>query len=327
VVLVVALMITGLTVWGITARRDGGKRDPQAPAVVVPVLRRALDGVPMEAAEVPVAYAMVSIDNQIAARPASGIGQAPLIFEVPVEGGITRLLAVFPYDAAVAKIGPVRSARPAFIDWAAEFDATLVHVGGSPEAIDRLAKTPTRNMDEIGWGKYFWRDQSRKAPHNVYTSATLLANAERVVRGGAAPQALDAWQYKEEAALDTRPADEVVVKVAYPDPAYAVSWTYDRAANTYVRTRGAQPEKDADGRAIAAKNIVVLETKIETIDTVGRKRIAVVGEGTATVHRDGVAVLATWKKPSLTARLRFFAADGAEIAFNPGMTWIEVMGK
>ncbi len=330
VVFVVVAVLAIAVVWRIAVRRPTNTNNAEvvAPEVIIEPFRRAIDGIVIDAAEVPSTYFAIIVDNQVAARPASGLGQSPLVMEVPVEGGITRFMAVFPYEGSVPKIGPVRSARPYFLDWAAEFDATFTHVGGSPDAIQRLAKTPNRNQDEFAWGRFFWRDTARQAPHNVYTSMLLMNNSRELVRGKGETTPLASWKFKDEAKLADRPEITPDISVNYGNPSYNVAWKYDREQNFYIRTRGSKPELDSDNRSLTAKNIVVLSTKIETIDAVGRRRIQVVGDGLATVYRDGIAIAATWKKSSATERLRFYSlSDDQEIIMNAGQTWIQVISK
>src|SRR5687768_16361805 len=79
----------------------------------------------------------------------------------------------------IPEIGPVRSARPYYVDFAAEYKALYAHVGGSPQALSQLRSYPGIDLDEIGNNRYFWRDKSRRAPHNTYTSSEKLIFARR----------------------------------------------------------------------------------------------------------------------------------------------------
>ncbi|HSD12679.1 MAG TPA: DUF3048 domain-containing protein, partial [Patescibacteria group bacterium] len=152
---------------------------PESAAVAepaaAPTKRRVIDGVavPEDAPDV-TGYFAATIDNLSVARPQAGLTKASLVFEAPVEGGITRFLAVFPDDVTADRIGPVRSARPYFLDWASEFDAVYAHVGGSPEALEKIVAYDMRDLNEFFAGKYFWRDENRDAPHNAYTSTVRL---------------------------------------------------------------------------------------------------------------------------------------------------------
>ena len=107
----------------------------------------------------------VMIDNHPDARPSSGLAAANLVFEVPVEGGMTRYMAVFDATTTVDQIGPVRSARPYFVELADALGAVYAHVGGSPDGLNLITSLPKfRDLNEFWNGKYFWRSAKRDAP-------------------------------------------------------------------------------------------------------------------------------------------------------------------
>jgi len=295
-----------------------------APVEAPATKRRIIDGVPMPLdAPEPSRYFAATIDNLSVARPQAGLSKASLVYEAPVEGGITRFLAIFPEGETVDRIGPVRSARPYFLDWAAEFDALFVHVGGSPEALDKLRTYDMRDLNEFFAGAYFWRDRSRSAPHNTYTSLENLTKADDKRFSDRKAPEVAGWRFKDDALEAERPT-EAKVAIDYGDPRMNVLWTYDAGANAYLRSQGGRT-KDADGAAILAKNIVVQYTKVSVIDDVGRRKIATVGEGDALIALDGIAVRGTWRKDERTSRTRFYDASGNQIRFNAGQTWVEVV--
>ncbi len=117
----------------------------------------------------------VMINNAPAARPQSGLSEADMVYEVLAEGGITRLIAVYQSYHGEATIGPVRSIRPYLIGIGDSLHALLVHAGGSPDAYAILQHGGREHLDEItNAGAPFWRDSSRKAPHNLYTNEVKL---------------------------------------------------------------------------------------------------------------------------------------------------------
>src|SRR6185369_4571690 len=115
----------------------------------------------------------VMIENSEFARPQSGLDQAGVVFEAVAEGGITRFLTLF-QDTNTAYLGPVRSVRPYYIQWALGFDAAIAHVGGSPEALSAMKSWSVKDLDQFANGSYFQRVNNRDAPHNVYTSTDQL---------------------------------------------------------------------------------------------------------------------------------------------------------
>ena len=107
------------------------------------------------------------------ARPQVGLNQAPVVFEAIAEAGITRFAAVFQNPTSKA-IGPIRSLRSYYLDWDTPFDCTIVHAGGSDEAIEELAAGDYRDLTESY--DYMWRDTSGYwAPNNLMTSPALLS--------------------------------------------------------------------------------------------------------------------------------------------------------
>jgi len=299
---------------------------PLLPIMISEVPRHPLTGEQREdvSEELPQVFA-VMVENSYEAWPLSGLNEAFLVIEAPVEGNIPRFISFF-YDGQekVDKIGPVRSARPYYLDWADEFDALYVHVGGSPEALDSIAANgTTHNFDQFFQDEYFWRDTAtRFAPHNVYTSTAFLSSALDEVKLGAPSYGV--WVFK-----DDEPAANNFISLtidwASGSSEYDVTWKYANEKNAYDRLQNGIAFKMTGGGAVTAKNIAIVETGMTVVDAVGRRRLTTTGEGKALVYQDGKKVEATWKKPARTDRLRFFTADGKEIAMNAGKTWIEVV--
>lgn len=287
-------------------------------------LRRLIDGVAVgdETKINPPIFA-VQIENMIDARPLSGISRASLVYETLAEAGITRLLAIFTADNDVSEIGPVRSARPYFLDWTEEFGALYAHSGGSPEALRLIPQYDIWDLNEFAYGRFFWRSKTRYMPHNLYTSVELLGEAFTAKEGEV--KNFTPWQFKDEAIADARPSEEKRVKIYFSTRTYEAGWQYDRESNGYLRYQAGVIQQDRDGSEVWAKNIAVQFTKVVVLDGVGRKKIDTVGEGEAIVLEDGVRIDGTWRKETKGERTKFYDADGAEIKFNPGVTWVEVV--
>jgi len=283
---------------------------------------RAIDGSTLTTPEAStINYTAVMIDNISEAFPQSGINAVPLIYEAPVEGVATRLMVVLPINGSnITKIGPVRSVRPYFIDWAKEYDAALVHVGGSPEALTKIQAWPKHDLDEFRYGSSFWRDTSRTRPHNVYTSTALL---EKVLSDmGTKPFALQTWSYSDKPA-ETALADTTEKITPYEKLGF--TWQYDMTKKAYTRYFNNRPMKTADGKSITAKNIIIMETTVTTIDNEGRKKIKTTGTGKVKLYRDGKLSSGTWQKESATSRTVFLDDAGEELPLARGTTWIEVV--
>ena len=121
----------------------------------------------------------VMIDNHSDAWPQAGLNQAYMVYEIIVEGGETRLMALFK-GADLDKIGPVRSARHYFIDYAMENDAIYVHFGQSPQAQSDIKKYDIDDINGIAEdGTTFWRVKDKYAPHNAVTSTEKLLESAK----------------------------------------------------------------------------------------------------------------------------------------------------
>lgn len=266
------------------------------------------------------------IDNHPDALPQSGIDKAAAVYEAPVEGSLTRLMAVF-RSGDVGQIGPIRSARPYFLDWAAGNDAVYAHFGGSDEALaDLRAGTDGLNdVDGITAGATFWRDGLRAAPHNAYTSTSAIRSL--IAKKG--------WP-KETAAFDPNLYDSVEPQ-GIPTKTFAVvhiaggdmtRWTWNASVQAWLRSVRGNDTITRDGKKILPKTVVVIETKKTAIkDPQGKGLIGIAahGSGKATVLRDGVAKIGVWKKPTAKSPIEIFDADGKKITFAIGQVWYEII--
>lgn len=311
-----------------------GRRVAEAPALQVPsesptssaLMARALDGMlvaPEDARLQP--YAVV-VENMPEARPLTGPALANLVIEAPVEGGITRYLLVFDATTTADAVGPVRSARPYFVEFAEGLDAVFAHVGGSPEALERIAGMKTfRDLNEFWNGRFFWRSARRAAPHNVFTRSDLLREAAESKEWKTG--AFKSWNYAEGSPEDVATSSRGTVpgpEIAYGG-SYSVRWSYDGLNNRYVRkTSTGAVQKDEDGTEVAARNVVVLLTEEKVLDEIGRLRIRTTGRGKAVLYRDGKAFELTWQRTA-GEHFRFESVDGSDATFNRGTTWIEVV--
>lgn len=306
------------------SRERAPRNNEQNEETAISGFRRLIDGIVVsdETKINPPLFA-VQIENMIDARPLSGISRANLVYEAISEAGITRFLVFYTADQEVAEIGPVRSARPYYIDWAEEYGALYAHSGGSPEALRIISRYDILGLNEFSNGRFFWRSKSRYAPHNLYTSSELLNNAFAAKDGEV--KDFEPWQFKDEAPEDSRPQNEERIKIYFSTKTYEAGWQYDREPNDYLRYQAGAIGQDRDGSEVRAKNIVVQFTDVSVIDDIGRKKIKTIGSGEAIIFQDGVRIDGAWEKEAKGERTKFFDAAGAEIKFNPGVTWVEVV--
>jgi hypothetical protein len=270
------------------------------------------------------------IDDHRDARPQSGFNAASLIWQAPAEGGIPRYMLVFAENDP-AKVGPVRSARQYFIQWAAEWRAAYVHAGGSPQALATLKQYGTGkyvyNADDFRWeGVYLWRIKQRVAPHNLYTDGkNLLKLAKRV---GAKPiSAQPAWRFAPALPVESRPAG-ARIDIAFPYSKY--QFRYDRASNTWVHFVEGKKQVDAgDGQPVAPTNVVVMVVKFGPLNDghpqKHRLEAQVIGTGKAWIFTNGKVQAGKWRKNSITDPVRFYDKNGNEVTLTVGQTFIEVV--
>jgi hypothetical protein len=294
---------------------------------------------PDAAARHPIA---VMIDDHRGARPQSGFNAASIVWHAPAEGGIPRYMLIFQGDVP-GPVGPVRSSREYFIEWAAEWHAMYVHAGGSPQALATLAQRGQGdwvwNADDFRWeGTYLFRvhhvvvpggaTYPLVPPHNVYTDGMHLRELAAKVGATDGPVS-PAWSF----APDADPADRPVgtqLTVAYPYE--SITYRYDPITNTYRRyiDGSKKPQVDAgDGQVVAPKNVVILRMAFGPLNDghpeKGRLEAADVGHGVAWISTNGVTVRGTWRKASVTAPTLLFGPDGQPATLTAGQTFIEVM--
>lgn len=267
----------------------------------------------------------VMIENFVDARPQAGIADARMVYEAPAEGNITRFLALFDASQEVKQAGPVRSARPYYLDWISEYPGAMyMHVGGSPEALEKLNAYKTFDVNEFYRGVYFWRDENISAPHNVFTSSELWNNAfdrfgdKNIVRN------FDSWNFSS-ATTSCEQNCVNALSIPFLRPSYVVNWKYNAENKNYERFHGIVPHMDKNGNFVRANTVVIQYVTDKILDDVGRRALGTIGTGKAEVYVFGRQMLGTWKKENRTARTKFFDTDGTEVAFSAGKIWIEVV--
>lgn len=283
---------------------------------------RMIDGVLVPQGEEDLFPVAIMIENHTEARPQAGLAKANLVIEAEVEGGITRFLAFYASGDKPDRIGPIRSARPYFIDWAKGLSALYVHVGGSPEALAKIIKENVLDVNEFYNEKYFWRDGVNSAPHNVFTSGENLD--KYLDKKGLNDGDFISWEFKNDSEFDKR-GDIQSISIGYVRELYGVEWKYNKEENDYIRYEADEPHLDESGELVGAKNIAVAYMDAEVLDSELRLKMDTIGEGDSIVCMDGNCQPGKWKKISSTSRVRFYDNEDNELKFNRGTTWVEVV--
>lgn len=294
--------------------------------------------------ERPIAF---MIDNHIDAMPQAGLEEADLIYEIIVEGGETRLMLVMK-NQNLDKIGPLRSARHYFIDYALENDAIYAHFGESPQA---KADIKTLGVSDIN-GIYeseslFWRVSDKYAPHNAVTSTkniqTIIdregfrttSGKENVLNYVAEDFDLkDITENKSSASTNSENieavADSKVTNIAntvtIPYSVYnTVKYTYNEETKTYTRNSRNNVQKDWDtGKTIQVKNIIITKCKNSTIDSYGRQTIDNVKTLGGYYITNGKYIPIKCEKTSRSGKTVYKDLEGNEINVNDGKTFIQI---
>ena len=271
----------------------------------------------------------VKIDNLEAARPQAGLDNADIVYEEPVEGGITRFVAIFQCSSA-SDVGPIRSARLVDPDITAQFGRALfAYSGGIGPAIAKMRKSTIYDVGFDRASPAYSKDPKRLAPHNLAASTATLWDAGRIE---GAPQVAPSplFQYGQ---LTPETASASVVHIPF-SPHSDVDWTWDPKSQLWLRSYLGPPSGPAmlsDGNQISAANLVVqrvLVTRspyVEDATGVHENYVGLVPAGQALVYRSGRAIVGTWSRASLADATQLLDNAGQPIPLAPGMTWVELV--
>lgn len=270
----------------------------------------------------------VMIDNSDAAFPNhTGLQDAFITYEIITEGGISRIMALFK-DQTTDLIGPVRSSRHYFLDYALENDAIYAHFGWSDRARDDISSLAIDNLNGItNATKAYWRDSNFVAPHNVYTKISNLqeVSEEKEYQLKTDDDLLLNYSVKEISLAkktDVKVANQVSIDYS---TYHNTSYTYDPTAKVYLRKMNGQPHTDyATKKQYSVKNIIVTKIKNNAFDDYGRQDLENIGEGDGYFITDGYAIPIQWKKTSRRAKTQYVDMTGKEIVVNDGNTAIQI---
>lgn len=264
----------------------------------------------------------VMIENSIPARPQSGLSQAEVVFEAIAEGGITRFLALYQQNKPKL-LGPVRSVRGYYIDWASGFDASIAHVGGPGDALVRMRDGKHKDMDEFLNAQTFWRSKNRYAPHNVYTNFTNLSTLGS--SKGWNSSNFEGFSRKEDSPAKEKNATQIQVNIS--GFSYNSTYVYQENCNCYLRSQAGFTHTDANGTQISTKTLIVLKMENKLAADRYHNTYRNIGSGVAIVFQDGVAQEIKWVKSSEDSPLILQNNDGSNFKINRGQSWIVAVGN
>ena len=273
----------------------------------------------------------VMINNNHSSWPHAGLQNAVLVYEIVVEGGITRELAVFKGNMP-EKIGSVRSSRPYFIDYALENDAIYVHWGGSKDAYSDLETLKVDRFDGMN-GKYFYRDDSsgNAYEHTGFTKGSLIKEGIKANDMRDTTNSKMVFNYSvDEIDLSQmeNSIDAKEIEIVYSGY-HTTSYKYDEENKVYLRTLSGTDEVDAvTGKQYTVKNIITYQLNNSSYDDYGRQKLDNIGSGEGYYITNGKAIKITWSKSSRSSKTVYKYKDsGEEITLNDGNTYIQIQPK
>ncbi|HEV8535074.1 MAG TPA: DUF3048 domain-containing protein [Candidatus Limnocylindria bacterium] len=273
---------------------------------------------------------VVKVANDPAARPQSGLADADLVLEIPVEGGLTRYALVF-HSKEPSRVGPVRSARQSDLNYLSALKAILAHVGAS-ESVAKLVRDAAKagsfvDVDEFEHPTAFGRISTRPAPYNAYTDGKTIRDAG----GERGRERVDVPALQFDASTG-KAAGNAATSLTIPyRGAEQVKYAYDAATGAYHRTQGGGTIDNEGKREVLPENVVVIKTEVKeipgTADVTGAPSVDFRGTGTGAVVvlRDGKRFDGKWSRAGANDMYRFTDAAGAAIPLKPGLTWIHIV--
>ena len=269
----------------------------------------------------------VMIDNHNLAWPQGGLNQAYMVYEIIVEGGETRLMALFK-GVDVEKIGPVRSARHYFIDYAMENDAIYTHFGQSPQAQSDLKKYSIDDIDGIAEdGTTFWRVKDKSAPHNAATSTEKLLQSAKNKKYRTTSSEESVLNYvTDEVNLEE---GQGAVSVTIPHSTLqVVKYFYDEENKVYQRYARNKEQTDwTTGEPVTTKNIIITFCDNYTLtdsENKGRQGLKNIGTFDGYYITNGKAIKIKCIKEDRESQTKYEDLEGNEIKVNDGNTFVQI---
>lgn len=290
----------------------------------------------------------VMIDNNIGNDRHAGLQESYINYEIIVEGGLTRIMAVFK-DKDVSLIGPVRSSRHYFLDYALESDVIYAHYGWSTYAQNDIKSLGVNNINGLYDETPFWRDKTIAAPHNVFTSTEKLYAYAKQKNYNTTTTNWKLLNYTTDEVNLNNPistttqvnpetgekekvpvtrdglltANSVVIPYSYYQTR---SYTYDAERKVYLRFMNDTPHIDkSSGQQLYYKNIIIEQVRNSQLDSEGRQDLDTTGSGNGYYITNGYAVPIYWTKSSRSAKTIYTYSDGSEVEINDGNTFVQIM--
>lgn len=269
----------------------------------------------------------VMIDNHNLAWPQAGLNKAYMVYEMIVEGGETRLMALFK-GVQVDKIGPVRSSRHYFLDYVMENDAIYAHFGWSPFAQNDISTYKINNVNGITESTAtFWRVSDKSSPHNAVTSTDAILKAAKAKGYSTTSSKESVLNYVSDEVNLENGVDCLSVTIPHSQ-LQTVKYQYDSVNKVYKRYARNKAQTDWDtGNAITTKNIIITMCDNYTLqdsENKGRQGLKNIGTFKGYYITNGKAIEIKCIKEARNLQTKYQDLEGNEINVNDGNTWVNI---
>jgi Protein of unknown function (DUF3048) N-terminal domain/Protein of unknown function (DUF3048) C-terminal domain len=264
----------------------------------------------------------VKIENAPEARPQIGLAEADIIYEQEAEGGITRFNVLYHCQDA-DRIGPIRSARPVDPAILQQYgDPLFVHAGSVDAVLKAVDEAGIEQINCNFEEETCPRDESREAPHDVFTSTDALRDFSDDV--GKPPEPV--FTFSEDVPEDAKKGRVLNLNFS---PVANVFWKYRNNRDQYLRFHDEDSHQLEDGSQVSTTNVVVMLVERETTritDAAGNPvpNFDLIGRGDLLLFRNGKVIQGTWERPDEDDVTELLDRRGEEIALAPGQTWVEL---
>ena len=298
-----------------------------------------LSGLPMDEKWVDRRPVAVMLTNLKEALPQLGQSMADIIYEVPADGGITRMLGVFQSLDGVGKIGSIRSARPYYLELALGHDAIFIHAGGSEDAYADIKAWGVTALDGVN-GPYcgsspgsnlMWRDADRRRnlgyEHSVITTGSTIE--EKFATYSFRQEHKDGYTYPITFADDGTPEGGTTANtVTVPFSNYKTGvFTYDDESGTYLVEEYGKPYVDGNtGEQVAVTNVLVVQTSCwNSGDKYGHMEVDLTGSGSGYYACGGKIIPIQWSKPDRNSPFTYTDESGQPIVLGRGSSYVNII--
>ena len=290
----------------------------------------------------------VMYDNNVGNYAHAGLQDSYINYEIIVEGGLTRIMALFK-DKDVALIGPVRSSRHYFLDYALESDAIYTHYGWSTYAENDIKSLHVNNINGLYDDEPFWRDSKIAAPHNVFTSTNKIYEYAKKKNYKTTSNDWKLLNYTTDNVVLNKPIGTKTVKneetgknekidienpelikadsLSIPYSNYQIrSYQYNSDKKVYMRFMNGEAHIDKiTNQQLSFKNIIIEKVSNRQLDSYGRQDLNTTPSGEGYYITNGYALPIKWNKESRTSKTIYKYSNGREVKINDGNTFIQII--